>query len=330
MSTLDAVAAAIPGLPPGLTARRPRLADLPGLVRLCRDDEGAVIGEATTSAAEIEEMLAPAHSRPEDDQWVVVDDTGRLVGWGVIWDHGATDHQDVDVYRAPSLGSEDVRAALLDTLLVRMAERARARGYPRIVTGAGCYHADTAYASTLRSRCFAHVRTFHRMRIDLDPHHPLAVEAPAGVEVVPFEPTEDAWRTLHAVVDESFSQHWGYAPVTYEAYRAAVEAEVDPDLPRWRVALDGGAIVGVSRASGRNVEAGGGWVGELAVLPSHRGRGVARALLQASFEANRHAGRTWVGLAVDTENTTGAVRVYESAGMRVEQQIDAYERDVSA
>ena len=39
-------------------------------------------------------------------------------------------------------------------------------------------------------------------------------------------------------------------------------------------------------------------------------------------------GREWVGLAVDSENGTGAVRLYESVGMRRERQIYAYERDV--
>ncbi len=41
-------------------------------------------------------------------------------------------------------------------------------------------------------------------------------------------------------------------------------------------------------------------------------------------------GRRWAGLSVDTENVSGALRLYESAGMRPWMQIDAYRRRVRA
>jgi len=41
-------------------------------------------------------------------------------------------------------------------------------------------------------------------------------------------------------------------------------------------------------------------------------------------------GRRWAGLTVDTENVTGALRLYESAGMRPWMQIDAFRRRVHA
>jgi mycothiol synthase len=314
------------GLPAGMRARRPAMVDLPALVALCRADEADAIGTGGTTSAEVQEMLDPAHTSRDRDQWVVLDAAGRLVGWGLVWDHNRTDHQDVDIYRHPSLGSEQVRAVLLDRLLRRLAERAVEFGYDRIVTGAGCYHADTRYAGTLRSRDFGHVRTFHRMRIDLDSSRPVPVDVPDGVRLGPFDGSEAGWRAMHALVEESFVEHWGHTPVGYEAFRASGEAEPHPDQPLWQVAYVADRMVGVSRASGRNAEIGGGYVAELAVHPSLRGRGVARALLQASFEANRQAGRRWVGLNVDSENTTGAVRVYESVGMWPEQRIDAYER----
>jgi ribosomal protein S18 acetylase RimI-like enzyme len=311
----------------GLSVRRPRPGDRDALLALCRADEQAATGASSTTAAEIDELLNPAHTRLDDDQWVVVDGS-RMVGYCLVWDHGRTDHQDVDVYRDPSLGSERLREAMLDLVLRRVAERARLAGYPRIVTGAGCYAEDEQYATTLRSRGFAHVRTFHHLRVDLDPSSPVVPTPPTGVDVIAFDGDEQGWRDLHAVVDASFTEHWGYVPVTYEAYRADIDAEPHPDRPMWRVAVADGRMVGVARASGRNAEVGGGWVSELAVLPQYRGRGVARALLQAAFEANRQAGRHWVGLGVDTQNGTGAVRLYESVGMVTERQIHAYQRDV--
>jgi len=315
-------------LPPGLSARPPRPGDLDALLALARADEAAAVGSSSVTRVEVAELLAPAHTTAQDDQRVVIDAAGGLLAWGLVWDHNRTDHQDVDVYCSPALGSETVRGALLDWLVARLGQRARAAGYARIVADAGCYHDDTRYASTLRSRGFTYVRTFHRLRIDLQPHQPVSVSTPPGVQVVPFEPAEDTWWALHAVLQHSFAEHWGYVPVAYDAFRASHAADPAPDLPLWRVALAEGRMVGVASASGRNAEDAGGWVADLGVLASHRGRGIARALLQAAFEANRQAGRTWVGLMVDTENATGAVGLYESVGMRQEQSVDVYQRVV--
>ena len=70
----------------------------------------------------------------------------------------------------------------------------------------------------------------------------------------------------------------------------------------------------------------GGWVDWVAVLASHRGRGIASALLRRSFGelARRGVGRAT--LNVDAENLTGATAVYERAGMRVVNRWDLWER----
>jgi mycothiol synthase len=308
--------------------RRPTQADAPALLALASADELHAIGRATLTRAEIDEMLAPVHSRLSDDQWLAVDATGGVVGWGLIWDHGNTDHQDVDVYREPALGGEPVREVLLDLLLGRLAERARERGYPRIEAGAGCYAADVDYARTLRSRGFAFTRVFHRLQMPLAADHPLPAPQPDGVQIVPFDFSEPGWRGFHQVVEESFVDHYGYVPIGYADYRADAEAETAPDREFWRVASVDDAIVGVVKASGRSAELNTGYVAELAVLPAYRGRGIARALLLATYEAYRQAGRRRGELTVDTENTTGALGLYTSIGMRTDVEIHSYTRGV--
>jgi mycothiol synthase len=47
-----------------------------------------------------------------------------------------------------------------------------------------------------------------------------------------------------------------------------------------------------------------------------RRRGLARALIAASFPLLRARGMTEAALGVDTENTSGALRVYEGCGFR--------------
>lgn len=327
MTTLPATLAAT--LPAAVTLRRPTTADAPALLALVRADELHAIGRATLSRAEVDEMLVPAHTRLADDQWLAVDDGDRIVGWGMVWDHGNTDHQDVDVYRHPRLGSETLREALIDLLLDRLGERARDRGYARIQAEAGCYAEDAAYARTLRSRGFRLARTFHRLQMPLAANRPLPSSTVGGdVRVVPFDFTEDGWRHLHQVVNEAFVDHFGYVPTGYDDYRADAEAEVAPDREFWRVALADGDIVGVVKASGRNAEQDVGYVAELAVLPGYRGRGIGRAMLLDVFEAYRRSGRRRGELTVDTENTTGALGLYTSIGMTTDVEIHSYLREV--
>ena len=56
--------------------------------------------------------------------------------------------------------------------------------------------------------------------------------------------------------------------------------------------------------------------------------GLATALLRHSFRDFKDRGATRVGLGVDGENTTGAVRLYESVGMRQVRRNDTYEKNL--
>jgi ribosomal protein S18 acetylase RimI-like enzyme len=59
-----------------------------------------------------------------------------------------------------------------------------------------------------------------------------------------------------------------------------------------------------------------GLIGPLGVRRPWRGRGVGRALLVNSMMALRERGMTEAVLGVDTENPTGALKLYESVGFR--------------
>ena len=86
----------------------------------------------------------------------------------------------------------------------------------------------------------------------------------------------------------------------------------DPTL--WLVARNEGETVGVLTA---NVSGDHGWVGEIGVLATHRGRGIAGALLRRSFATFAARGFGRVMLNVDAENPTGATALYEGVGMRI-------------
>ena len=73
-----------------------------------------------------------------------------------------------------------------------------------------------------------------------------------------------------------------------------------------------------------------GWISEIGVLKSHRGRGIADALLRRSFATFAERGFGRVMLNVDAENPTGATALYERVGMRIIKRWDLWERSAGS
>ena len=309
----------------GVTVRPPTLADAPALLDVVRADEGAATGRVVTTRSDVEETLSPTVTTLVDDQWVAVDVHGQPAVWVALNDHGDTVFQDVEAYRHPARADEAVRHALVARAHDRARERACAAGLAEAFVLSGCDADDTVMASTLRSLGMEHRRTFHRMHLDLTDHTPRPRDVP-GVVLAPFDGSDQAWRDLHAVMEASFAEHFAYAPMSADRFRAATEADPAPDRDLWRVATVDGQMVGAVVTSGRNAESGGGYVRELGVLPSFRGRGIGAALLTRTFADYRNRGRTWVQLSVDIENGSGAVGLYEAVGMRSDREVHAYLR----
>lgn len=137
---------------------------------------------------------------------------------------------------------------------------------------------------------------------------------------------------IATVLTEGFESYRSFAPPGWEPPDVQAELERLQAFLRneevWcLVAEDGGEIAGISvcrpEREGRPDM---GWVGTLAVRKPWRRRGLGLALLLHSFRELRSRGRKRVGLGVDGENTTGAVRLYQRAGMRVARRRDTYER----
>jgi len=63
--------------------------------------------------------------------------------------------------------------------------------------------------------------------------------------------------------------------------------------------------------------------------PAWRGRGLAKALLLHSFREFHQRGKRRVGLGVDSQNATGATRLYEGIGMVVDSEQVVWEKEVA-
>jgi mycothiol synthase len=123
----------------------------------------------------------------------------------------------------------------------------------------------------------------------------------------------------------AFADHYGFVPMRFEDWRSMAAAYgSEPAL--WILAFDGPELVGLTLNSvGTPEDPALGYVGDLGVRRDHRGKGLGLALLHAAFRFLADHGCTQVQLDVDSENLTGATRLYERAGMHVLRKFSSYE-----
>jgi mycothiol synthase len=205
-------------------------------------------------------------------------------------------------------------------------DRAREMGAARLRCWA--WEPDGELVDVVRGRGFEPARTSLELEVELRDPIPEPVW-PQDVAVRAVLEGEEPG--IHALIEEAFADTNDFRPTPYDEWAAwaLVPNRLDRDL--WFAALQDGEIVAVAVCEHqRGGEPGLGWVETLAVRRAWRRRGLGTALLLHAFGELRARGRTAVGLSVDAENPTGAVRVYESVGMRPVRTRVLYEKRLPA
>lgn len=189
---------------------------------------------------------------------------------------------------------------------------------------------DTAAHDVMLRTGFNLIRHSYRMRIDLTEAPPAPVW-PEGITLRTFDPARDleavAWADR-----EAFRDHWGFVERPFEQdlqmFRHWLgEPRFDPSL--WFMAMSGDEVAGISLCDAYTEDdVDMGWVGALGVLRPYRKQGLGLALLRHSFGELYRRSRRKVGLSVDAQNLTGALRLYERAGMRVYRKNNTYEKEL--
>jgi ribosomal protein S18 acetylase RimI-like enzyme len=168
------------------------------------------------------------------------------------------------------------------------------------------------------------IRYSFQMRIDLEGELE-PPEWPDGLRLRNALPGEDE-RIYEAHMD-SFADHWDFRRQPLELWRSYTTDSHRYDPSLWWLVEDGDELAAISLNSWHfSGDQQFGWVHVLGVRPPWRRRGLATALLRHSFRDFEQRGATRVGLGVDGENTTGAVRLYEQVGMRQVRRNDTYEK----
>lgn len=168
------------------------------------------------------------------------------------------------------------------------------------------------------------IRYSFQMQIDLDGELP-APEWPDGLTPRNLRRGEE--ERVYEAHMAAFADHWEHHRYTFEDWRDFNVGRHSFDPSLWWLVDEGDELAAISlNAWHFSGDPHFGWVHVLGVRPQWRKRGLATALLCHSFRDFQARGATRVGLGVDGENTTGAVRLYEKVGMRQVRRNDTYER----
>jgi mycothiol synthase len=300
--------------------RPPKLDDFEPIVQLVREVALADYGEADQTAEDI--GVAFKLMDPERDVWVVEDGEGKVVAVGALRPRHPTRIRGFASV-SPAHTGEGIGTELAERLETRSREMAEAAPEGETVTLAQDVAPSNVAAKELLERHgFELIRHFWKMGIDLadEPAKPVW---PEGIRLETMAPGQE--REVFDATEDAFQDHWGHLPHDYDEWRAWMVERPSFDPSLWLIASDGDEIAGISLC---NVSDGEGWVGVLGVRRPWRRRGLGMALLLESLRELRRRGLARGALGVDSENPTGAVGLYERAGMQIVYQSDAYQKTV--
>jgi mycothiol synthase len=318
-------------LPKGFTVRGAVMADLEATMRLFNRWSRSVIGRDEFAGIEsIRDEWQARGVDPAEDIRHIFAPNGELVGHIEIFTH-ASPLVHPEIWGRIDPDYEDMG---IGTWRMHWAEERALRALPsvsselRFAPRVGTYRGAQKAKKLFEDLGYQHIRSLYHMLIEMDAPVPEA-EFPEGITLRTYNPATDA-EAVYRAEGEAFRDHFGYVEKPFEKWKYEREhGSYDPTL--FFIAMDSpsGEIAGTNLCRAHAFyDQGRGWVSSLGVRRPWRKRGLGLALLRHAFNEFYRRGKRKVGLGVDTQNLTGALRLYESAGMHIDQVYDTYEKEL--
>ena len=324
-------------LPEGFTARGADLNDIESSRALINRWSRATVGreESADVDAILTEWKAPGFDPAEDIRLVFAPD-GQMAGYIEVWTTvkppvhpwiwGRVDPK----YEGMGIGTWMLQWGEERAMQALRDIPAHLRFAPRV----GIWRQAEQSKKLFEDMGYRYIRSSYHMLIEMVGPVPEPVW-PQGITLRTYNPETDAEAVYRADL-ESFRDHFGFVEEPFEEGLKRfkhfwLNDGLDPTL--LFLAMDGRSaeIAGINLCRPQSFEDPDvGWVGTLGVRRPWRKRGLGLALLRHSFNEFYRRGKRKVGLGVDAENLTGALRLYENAGMHVQHAFDLYEKEIRA
>ncbi len=322
-----------PGLPDGYRVRPTSIEDVEEAVDLFNACSMAMIGSEDHEAKVLQTDWQTPNFNLAKNTRAVLNPDEEMVGITEVWDivdppvHPFIFGRVHPDYEGLGIGTEMLKWSINRSKEVMQHIPAEVR----VSTRAFAVSSYGPSKDLLEDHGFQRYRQSWQMTIDLDTELPEPIW-PEGITLQPYHHERDGEAVYLADVD-AFRDHWGFIEEPFDRgyerwlHGMIQDEEYDPAL--WFIAKKGQEIAGAAICRRRSWEADdSGWVRSLFVRKPYRRQGLALALLHHSFREYQKRGKRQVCLGVDSQNLTGATRLYEKAGMRIKRQYDQYELEL--
>jgi mycothiol synthase len=320
-------------LPAGLTARPIRPDDVPAVVALLTAAEAVDGTGVHESAEDLSDWWVNDLVDLDRDGRLVATGDGEMVGYATVI-APPTFRGAFGVYLEgrvhPQWRGRGVGRALLAWQLARGAEVHTER-HPEVSARltVGAYTSMPDLAALLRRAGLVQTRWYAHMSRPLT-----GLPAPRpvdGVELVPFSwDRDDEVRRAH---NAAFTEHHGSSERDAASWQVMFTGQraFRPDLSV--LAVEDGAVVGYTLAyvyEGQTAALGERetYFGQIGVLPGARGRGLSKATIVQALRVAAEHDCQLASLQVDTDNSSGALRLYESLGFTTTRTEVSWSRDL--
>ncbi|WP_241037135.1 GNAT family N-acetyltransferase [Blastococcus litoris] len=309
----------LPALPDGLTVRPLTADDVVQAAAMLEEAEKSDDTGEHWSPDDLTEWWVNDLFDLERDSLAVTSPDGELVAWATVL--ALPDFRDafritLEARVHPAWRERGIGRALLAWQLQRGRE-VHAERHPEApaVLAVEVYTSMPALEGLARRAGLTEERWYFVMERPLTDLP--AVPAVPGVELVPFgwDRDEEVRRAHNA----AFTEHHGSAERDRATWQTLFTGQrgFRPELSSLAVA--DGAVVAYSLAYVFEADtAANGYetvdLGQIGVLPSARGRGLAKATIASVLHAAAGRGFRAAALSVDSENVTGALALYEGLG----------------
>ncbi|MGB5187070.1 MAG: GNAT family N-acetyltransferase [Acidimicrobiia bacterium] len=293
----------------------------------------AVDGGHRITPGEMREEFDRHGEHAESDSIGAFAPSGRLLalGWAQVPVGGKTEHRGF-VW----LEMDPDHRGVVDDALLDWVERAGAKrlrtfddGIPLRLYRYGVYDKMTDAVALMKRHGYEIARYFTDNLRDLS----LPIDNyPLDPAIVARSWSPQVEADALVVHNAAFSDHWGSQPIEPNIWASFNAGEFfEPDTS-W-VAYDGSTPVSYVMtakyphdfADRGRTEA---WIEGVGTLRSHRGRGIASALITMAIRGFRDQGLQFARLGVDSENPTGANEIYERLGFVPEERTMTFTKPV--
>ena len=321
-------------LPEGFTMRGATLEDVNASLQLYNRWSRSVIHEEeiTDEVAVRTEWVSPGFD-PAEDIRLIFAPNGEMVGYVEVWTTAKPPiHPWIWARVDPRYEGLGIGTYLLTWGEMR-AKKALVEvpADLRVAPQVGTYREAAKAKKLFEDMGYQYIRSSYTMQIHMDTPPPVP-EWPTGIALRIFNPETDL-EAVYRAVDESFSDHYGHVDTPFEEglqrFRHFMTSYEGFDPTLWFLAMDGEEVAGVCLSRKHAYDNPDfGYINTLGVRRPWRKRGIGLALLRHSFGALYRCGRRGAGLGVDAENLTGALRLYENAGMHIHRAFDRFEKEI--